>query len=264
MKIWSFGLPLAISAAVVSALCCVMDPARGAQTTDIVLVHGAWVDASGWKPVYELLRKDGYDVSMVQEPLTTLDDDVTATRRIIDMQPGRVVLVGHSYAGSIITEAGNDPKVVALVYICAHAPDNGETQAENDKRFPSVLSKSSAIETTANGFTFVDPKKFPALFAGDVPLDQAEFEANSQVFAAAQLFKTPIVNPAWRTKPSWTLIATGDQIISPDLERFYAARAHSRVVTIQGSSHSVYMTHPKEVTALIEAAADGVGTGSVP
>src|SRR6202020_391085 len=140
MKIWTFGLPLAISAAVVSALCCVMDPVRAAQTTDIVLVHGAWVDASGWKPVYELLRKDGYDVSMVQEPLTTLADDVAATKRVIDMQPGQVVLVGHSYGGSIITEAGDDPKVVALVYIFAPAPDTGETQAENGKRFPSLLS----------------------------------------------------------------------------------------------------------------------------
>jgi pimeloyl-ACP methyl ester carboxylesterase len=264
MKIRNSRLPLAICAAIISTLCIGLSSAYAIQSKDIVLVHGAWVDASGWKPVYNILKKDGYNVSMVQEPLTTLNDDVIATRRVIDMLPGQVILVGHSYGGSIITEAGNDPKVVALVYICAHAPDAGETQAEKGRRFPSVLSRASALETTSNGFTFLDPAKFPALFASDVPLDQAEFEANSQTLAAAQLFKTPIVDPAWRIKPSWALIATGDKIISPDLERFYAVRAHSHTMTILGSSHSVYLTHPHEVAALIEDAAKGTGTTVMP
>jgi pimeloyl-ACP methyl ester carboxylesterase len=259
MKFRNLNLPVFISVAIVSAICCGLPHAAAAQTKEIVLVHGAWVDASGWQPVYKILEKDGYHVSMVQEPLITLNGDVTATRRVIDMQPGEVVLVGHSYGGSIITEAGNDPKVAALVYICAHAPDAGETQAENGKRFPSVLSNASAIETTSDGYTFVNPTKFPNLFASDVPIEQAQFEANSQVLAAAQLFKTPISSPAWRVKPSWALIATGDKVISPDLERFYAERAHSHTVTIEGSSHSAYYTHPQEVAALIEAAAKGTG-----
>lgn len=229
--------------------------AQAAPVKNIILVHGAWVDGSGWKPVYEILRKDGYRVTLVQEPLTSFDADVAATRRVIALQPGPSILVAHSYGGSVITEAGNEPSVAGLVYIAAHEPDAGENEAANGKSYPTPLSKAHAIEKTADGFTYLDPARFPGLFAPDLPLAQAQFEASSQILTAASVFSTPITNPAWRHKPSWTLVAGADQIISPDLERMYAKRAKGHVVEVPGASHSVYESHPKEVAALIEKAA---------
>jgi pimeloyl-ACP methyl ester carboxylesterase len=219
------------------------------------LVHGAWVDGSGWKPVYEILTKDGYNVTLVQEPLTSLEDDVAAARRVIALQPGPCILVSHSYGGTVITEAGNDPKVAGLVYIASHEPDAGETEASNGKPYPTPTSAAHAIQTTADGFTYLDPAQFPKLFAADLPRGQAEFEAHAQIPTSAEVFTTPIKSPAWRAKPSWALIAGADKIISPDLERMYAKRAHSHVVEVPGASHSVYESHPKEVAALIEDAA---------
>jgi pimeloyl-ACP methyl ester carboxylesterase len=236
--------------------------AQAAPVKNIVLVHGAWVDASGWKPVYDILTKDGYHVSMVQEPLTSLQNDVDATNRVIDLQPGPTILVAHSYGGTVITEAGNNAKVVGLVYIAAHAPDTGESEASNGKKFPSITSKLHAINLTPDGFTYLDPAAFPADFASDVAPAQAAFEAHSQTLTAAEVFTAKVTDPAWKTKPSWALIPTGDKIISPDLEKFYAARAHSHVVTVAGSSHSVYMTHPVEVAALIETAARDAQPGN--
>jgi pimeloyl-ACP methyl ester carboxylesterase len=233
--------------------------AQSVSTTpvhNIVLVHGAFVDGSGWRPVYDILTRDGYRVSIVQEPLTGLDDDVIATKRVLGMQDGPAILVGHSYGGAIITEAGNDPHVAGLVYIAAHAPDAGETETDNGKRYPAL--GRDAITKSADGYTYIDPARYHAEFAADLPAAEAEFEARSQGITAARVFSTPIVDPAWKTKPVWYLVAKNDHIISPDLERMYAARAHAReTVEISGASHSVYRSHPREVAKLIEDAAAG-------
>jgi pimeloyl-ACP methyl ester carboxylesterase len=194
--------------------------ASAGPVKNIVLVHGAWVDGSGWKPVYEILTKEGFHVTMVQEPETSFADDVTATKRILDLQDGPTVLVGHSYGGSIITEAGVHPNVVALVYVAAHAPYVGEDEGKLGQKMPSVLAKTaSAIEKTPDNFTYLNPSDFPKLFAPDLPREQAEFEAKSQVLAAASVFTTPLTAAAWKTKPSWGIVAGSDQIINPDLER---------------------------------------------
>ncbi len=231
-------------------------PASAEPVKNIVLVHGAWVDASGWKPVYEILIKEGFHVTMVQEPETSFADDVTATKRVLDLQNGPTLLVGHSYGGSIITEAGVHPNVVGLVYVAAHAPDVGEDEAALGKKTPSVLAKTDgAIKKTPDGFTYLDPAQFPKLFAPDLPRERADFVARSQVLAAAQVFSTPLTAAAWKTKPSWGVVAEADQIINPDLERWYYARAKSHTTEIKGASHSVYESHPEEVAAVITNAA---------
>ncbi len=220
---------------------------------NIVLVHGAFVDGSGWRPVYDILARDGYTVSVVQQPLTGLSDDVAATRRILERQNGPCILVGHSYGGAIITEAGVDAHVAALVYIAAHAPDEGETETGNGGKYPAA--GRDAIQKTSDGYAYVDPARYHAEFAADLSADDAAFESRSQTFTAAAVFSTPITNPAWKLKPSWYMVAQSDRIISPDLERMYAARARSHTVEIGGASHSVYRSHPNEVAALIEQAA---------
>ena len=225
------------------------------RVRNIVLVHGAWADGSGWKGVYDILVKDGYKVSIVQEPETSFQEDVAATKRVLDLQDGPCILVAHSYGGAVITEAGTHPSVVGLVYIAAHMPDAGESEAENGKRFPSDLSKSTAIKNTADGFTYLDPAQFHEYFAADLSVEQAAFMAHSQVFNLADNFKAVITTAAWRTKPSWMLVAGKDRTINPDLERWYAARAKSHKVEVSGASHAVYVSRPKEVAALIEEAA---------
>ncbi|HKN77483.1 MAG TPA: alpha/beta hydrolase [Candidatus Acidoferrum sp.] len=222
---------------------------------DIVLVHGAWADGSGWKGVYEILAKDGYNVSVVQEPETSFKDDVAATKRVLALQDGPCILVAHSYGGAVITEAGTDSSVAGLVYIAAHMPDAGENEADDGKRFPSDLSKSTAIKKTADGFTYLDPAQFHEYFAADLSSEQAAFMARSQVLNLADNFKAVITTAAWRSKPSWMLVAGADRTINPDLERWYAARAKSHTVEVAGASHSVYASRPKEVAALIEDAA---------
>ena len=235
-------------------------PANAAPVKNIVLVHGAWVDASGWKPVDEILEKEGFHVTMVQEPETSFAEDVAATKRILDLQDGPTLLVGHSYGGSIITEAGVHPNVAGLVYVAAHAPDIGENEGALGKKVPSVLAKTEgAIKKTPDGFTYLDPAEFPKLFAPDLPRARAEFVARSQVLAAATVFSTPLTAAAWKTKPSWAVVAESDQIINPDLERWYYARAKSHTTEIKGASHSVYESHPKEVAAVIAEAARQVG-----
>lgn len=239
--------------------------APDAPIRNIVLVHGAWVDASGWKPVYDILTRDGFHVTMVQQPLTSLADDVAATRRVLDQQDGPTVLVAHSYGGSIITEAGEDPHVAALVYVAAHAPDVGEDEASLGKKTPSVTSRvPGAVVKTADGYTYLRPDLFPSYFAADLPLDQARFETQSQVLTAAAVFSTPMTVAAWKTKPSWGIVAAADKIINPDLERFYYERAHSHVTVLQGASHSVYESRPKEVAAVIEDAARSARTVAAP
>jgi pimeloyl-ACP methyl ester carboxylesterase len=224
-----------------------------APVKNVVLVHGAWVDGSGWRPVAELLVRDGYHVSVVQEPLTSVAQDVAATQRVLDTLEGPCVLVGHSYGGAVITEAGGHPRVAALVYVAAHALDEGETEMGNGMRYPAL--GRDAMRKTPDGFTFLDPARYHAEFAADLPPEEAAFEARSQAFAASAVFTTPATHPAWKLKPTWYMVAQSDRIISPDLERLYAARAHSHAVEIAGASHSVYRSHPREVASLIEDAA---------
>jgi pimeloyl-ACP methyl ester carboxylesterase len=245
-------LSIALFAGGVAAPAAVM---AATPVHNIVLVHGAWVNGSGWKPVYDILVKDGYHVSIAEHPLTSFSDDVTAVKRIVDMQDGPTILVGHSYGGAIITDVGNDPKVVGLVYIAAHALDQGETEVANGKRYPNATSKTKDVQKTADGFLYLTPSKYPQDFAADLPLPQAQFEANAQELTAASVFNSPGGHPAWKDKPSWYAVAMVDRIISPDLERMYARRAHSTTIEVPGASHSVYESHPKEVAALIEEAA---------
>ncbi|MGA2370607.1 MAG: alpha/beta hydrolase [Candidatus Korobacteraceae bacterium] len=247
---------LCIAIAVLLLSCCAL-PAQNNdhRIRNIVLVHGAWADGSGWRGVYDILVKHGYNVSIVQEPETSFQDDVTATKRILALQEGPCILVAHSYGGSVITEAGTDPSVVGLVYIAAHMPDAGENEADDGKRFPSDLSKSSAIKKTADGFTYLDPAQFHEYFAADLPAAQAAFMARSQVLNKAENFSAVITAAAWRSKPSWMLVAASDRAINPELERWYATRAKSHMIEVAGASHAVYVSHPKEVAALIEQAA---------
>ena len=222
---------------------------------NVVLVHGAWADGSGWKGVYDILINDGYSVSIVQEPETSFKDDVQATRRVIAHQDGPCILVAHSYGGAVATEAGNDPSVAGLVYVAAHMPDAGESEAEDGKRFPSDLSRSTGIKKTPDGFTFLDPAQFHEYFAADIPVDQAAFMARSQVPNFAENFKAIIGAAAWKTKPSWMLVAGADRTINPELERWYARRANSHTIEVPGASHAIYVSHPKEVATAIEDAA---------
>lgn len=238
-----------------SAMAQDTQPAK-APIRNIVLVHGAWLDGSGWRPVYDILTKDGYHVTMVQEPLTSLDDDVAAAKRVIDMQDGPTILVAHSYGGSVITEAGVDPKVAGLVYVAAHAPAVGEDESDLGKKMPSYTSQQAgAIKKTDDGYTYLNPADFAKDFAADLPLKEAEFESRAQILTAAKVFSEPMKVAAWTMKPSWGIVAADDKIINPDLERFYYQRAHSHTTVLAGASHSVYESRPKEVAAVIEDAA---------
>jgi pimeloyl-ACP methyl ester carboxylesterase len=250
------GMPRYLCIGILLLTCIAPLSARNKDgVRNIVLVHGAWVDGSGWKGVYDILVKDGYRVSIVQEPETSFQEDAAATKRVLAGQDGPCILVAHSYGGSVITEAGTDSSVAGLVYIAAHMPDAGESEAADGKRFPSDLSKSTAILKTADGFDYLDPSQFHEYFAADLPAEQAAFNARSQVLIADANFKAVITTPAWRSKPSWMLVPGKDRVINPDLERWYAARANSHKVEVPGASHSVYISRPKEVAALIEQAA---------
>src|SRR5580658_8360251 len=222
---------------------------------NIVLVHGGLVDGSGWKDVYKILKKDGYTVSIVQEPTISLPDDVAVTKRVIESQNGPVILVGHSYGGVVITEAGNDPKVAGLVYVTAFAPDKGESAASIIKSAPPG-APAPPILPPQDGYLFLDKAKFPAAFAADVSPDLASFMADSQVPWGVEALGGAITQPAWRTKPSWYLITTEDKMIPPDAQRAMSKRAGSTVVEVK-SSHSVFLSHPQAVAHLIEQAATG-------
>jgi pimeloyl-ACP methyl ester carboxylesterase len=236
--------------------CCTLSAqSEKGRMRNIILVHGAWADGSGWKGVYDILIKDGYKVSIVQEPETSFKEDVAATKRILALQDGPCILVAHSYGGAVITESGTDPSVAGLVYVAAHMPDAGENEVDDGKRFPSDLSKSGAIKKTADGFTYLDPAQFHEYFAADLSAEQAALMARSQVLNFADNFSATITTAAWRTKPSWMLVAGSDRTISPDLERWYAKRAKSHTVEVAGASHSVYVSHPREVADVIESAA---------
>ena len=220
---------------------------------NIVLVHGAWVDGAHWEGVYEILKGDGYSVSVVQSPTISLEDDVAVTRRVLATQKGPAILVGHSYGGAVITEAGNDPKVTALVYIAAFAPDRGESVATLTKDPPPDAPVSPMLPPQ-DGFLFLDKAKFAASYAADVDPEKAAFWADSQVPWGVACFSGAISEPAWRTKPSWYLVATEDKRIPPDAQRAMAKRAGSTVVEAKGS-HAIYFSQSKAVAALIEQAA---------
>ena len=222
----------------------------------VVLVHGGFVDGSGWEDVYKILKQDGYKVSIVQNPTLSLADDVAATKRVLAAQSGPVILVGHSYGGVVITEAGNDPKVTALVYIAAFAPDKGESVAVLIKD-PQPGAPVPPILPPQDGYLFLDKAKFAASFAADVAKDKAEFMANSQVPWGVEALAGTITNPAWKTKPSWYLIATEDKMIPPAAQQAMSKRAGSTVVEAKGS-HAIYVSKPQAVAALIENAAKGV------
>ena len=219
---------------------------------NIVLVHGAFVDGGHWESVYKILKRDGHSISVVQNPTITLEDDVTVTRRVLATQKGPAILVGHSYGGAVITEAGNDPKVTALVYIAAFAPDRGESVATLTKDSPPGAPESPMLPPQ-DGFLFLDKAKFAASYAADVDPDKAAFWADSQLPWGVECLNGAISEPAWRSKPSWYLVATEDRRIPPDAQRAMAKRAGSTVVEAKGS-HAIYFSQPNAVAALIEQA----------
>lgn len=230
--------------------------ADAAPVKNIVLVHGAWADGSGWQGVYDILTKDGYNVSIVQNPLTSLADDVAAVDRVLARQDGPVILVGHSYGGAVITEAGDDPKVVGLVYVAAFAPDVGETVF-------GLLPKSDApppFTVSADGFAFLTKEAFLGGFAPDVGPELAAFMEASQVPVSVQAAGlTPLTVAAWKTKPSWYVVSTGDHIIPPDSQRQMAKRAGSTVIEVAGSHVSFVKSQTSPTAKLIEDAATNVG-----
>src|SRR6266446_283506 len=223
---------------------------------NIVLVHGGFVDGSGWAAVYGILKKDGYDVVVVQNPTLSLADDVAVTKRAIAAQGGPVLLVGHSYGGAVITEAGTDPKVAGLVYVAAFAPDKGESVSTLIKD-PVPGAPVPPILPPQDGYLFLDKAKFPASFAGDVSAEKAAFMADSQVPWGVAALSGAISEPAWKTKPSWYLITTEDKMIPPAAQRLMSKRAGSTVVEVKGS-HSIFLSQPQAVASLIEKAAKGV------
>jgi pimeloyl-ACP methyl ester carboxylesterase len=224
---------------------------------NIVLVHGAWADGSGWRGVYDILKKDGYNVSIVQNPLTTLPDDVAATDRVLARQDGPTILVGHSYGGAVITEAGDDPKVVGLVYIAAFVPDVGESAF-------GLIPKDGPqppIEPSKDGFGFLNKDAYTHAFAPDIDKQLGAFMADSQVPPSFTAGQAPMTMAAWKTKPSWYLVSTEDQIIPADAERMMAKRAGSTVAEVKGS-HVAFISQPEAAAKLIMEAAKTVKLAS--
>jgi len=222
-------------------------------TKNVVLVHGGFVDGSGWEGVYQILKKDGYNISIVQNPTITLAGDVAATNQVIEAQDGPVVLVGHSYGGVVITEAGNNPNVETLVYVTAFAPDAGEsvnTLIAN----PPAGAPVPPILPPENGFLFLDKEKFPGSFAGDVARERAEFMAESQVPWGLEALNGAVTKPAWKTKPSFYLRVTDDKMIPFPAQTFMCERAGSTVSEV-GGSHAIYVSNPQAVAEIIETAA---------
>ena len=220
---------------------------------NVVLVHGGFVDGSGWEGVYRALRRDGFAVSVVQNPTISLADDVAVTRRVVAAQDGPVILVGHSYGGAVITEAGNDPKVVGLVYIAAFAPDRGESVATLIKDPPPGAPVPPILPPT-DGYLLLDKQKFAASFAADVDPELAAFMADAQMPWGVEALSGTISEPAWRSKPTWYLVATEDRMIPPPAQRFMSSRAGATVVEVAGS-HAIYVSQPPAVAKLIATAA---------
>jgi pimeloyl-ACP methyl ester carboxylesterase len=225
---------------------------------NVVLVHGGFVDGSGWKDVYKLLTRDGYTVSVVQNPTTTLSDDVAATKLVLDAQDRPVILVGHSYGGVVITEAGNDPRVAGLVYIAAFAPSEGESVDALIKN-PPPGAPVPPILAPREGRLFLDREKFHAAFAGDLDAEEAAFMADSQVPWGVEALRGRVTKAAWRSKPSWYLVSTDDRMIPPAAQRIMAKRAGATTVEQKGS-HSIYVSQPNAIVTLIRQAVSGVRT----
>ena len=228
---------------------------RASETANVVLVHGGFVDGSGWLGVYNALKRRSYQVTVVQNPTVSLADDVAVTRRAIADLQGPVILVGHSYGGVVITEAGNDPRVTGLAYIAAFAPDTGESVSSLIQS-PPPGAPVPPILPPQDGFLFLDRSKFRASFAADVSDDLAAFMADSQVPWGLEALAGAVTQPAWRTKPSWYLVATDDKMIPPDAQRAMAKRAGATVIETPGS-HAVYVSQPQAVTSLIDQAVMG-------
>lgn len=223
---------------------------------NVVLVHGAWADGSSWSKVIPLLQEEGYNVTAVQIPLTSLADDAAVTRRVLAMQNASTILVGHSYGGAVITEAGaNASNVVGLVYISAFAPDDGEVLGELNARMPAASGQAN-IRPDAYGFLWIDPQAFPESFAQDVDPVQARILAAVQKPLSASIFGDKVTQAAWKTKPSWYLLSENDRIINPDLERFMAKRLGAKKVVSIPSDHASLVSHPAEVAQLIMDAAN--------
>ena len=244
--------PIAMAAVAVALLCAAVAPAQAGPVKHVVIVHGAFADGSGWLRVADILVKDGYSVTVVQEPLTSLADDVAATKRVLELQTGPTLLVGHSYGGVVITEAGNATNVVGLVYIAAFIPDQGESALSLLAQAPAA---NSDVRATKDDFLYIDPTAFPADFAADVPTPQATFMAHSQTILAKAAGAAPVTAAAWHQKKSWALVASLDHNINPDLERTMAKRAGSVTIEVP-ASHAVYISKPNEVARLIERAAE--------
>ncbi len=230
--------------------------AQAAEIKNIVIVHGALADGSGWRKTAAILEKDGFNVTVVQEPITSLADDVAATNRVLDLQSGPSLLVGHSYGGMVITEAANRPDVAGLVYVAAFQPDKGESLISLASSKPA--GSMNIRETKDGQYLYLDPATFAADFAADLPKDEANFLAKSQVFASKAAFTAKVGDPAWRAKKSWAVVATNDRSINPELERDMAKRAGSNVTEIK-ASHAVFASQPEKVAAVIEKAAKDAG-----
>ncbi|MBB3383555.1 MULTISPECIES: alpha/beta hydrolase [unclassified Rhizobium] len=229
---------------------------QAAEIKNIVIVHGALADGSGWRKTADILEKDGFNVTVVQEPITSLADDVAATNRVLDLQNGPSLLVGHSYGGMVITEAGNRPDVAGLVYVAALQPDKGESLISLASSKPA--GSMNIRETKDGQYLYLDPATFAADFAADLPKDEASFLAKSQVFASKAAFTAKVGDPAWKAKKSWAIVATNDRSINPELERDMAKRAGSDVTEIK-ASHAVFASQPEKVAAVIEKAAKDAG-----
>lgn len=227
---------------------------------NVLLIHGGFVDGSGWRGVYDLLTKDGYNVSIVQNPTTSLADDVAVTKRTLAAQNGPAILVGHSYGGVVVTEAGSDPMVAGLVYIAAFAPDQGESVSSLIQN-PPPGAPVPPILPPQDGYLFLDRTKFAASFAADVASAEAAFMADSQVPWGLEALNGAVTLPAWKAKPSWYLVATDDKMIPPDAQRAMSTRAGSTVVEVKGS-HAVYVSQPQAVAAIIAKAACAVAVAT--
>jgi pimeloyl-ACP methyl ester carboxylesterase len=222
---------------------------------NIVIVHGAFADGSGWQSVFEILTKQGYNVTVVQNPLTSLEDDVAATNRILDKQDGPVVLVGHSWGGTVITQAGVHPKVASLVYVAAFAPDVNESTLDLVQKAPAA-PENGILPADEKGFVYYDKQKFHAGFAADVSEDKAAFMYASQQPIVGNSFNTRLTQVAWKTKPSYAIVARDDKSINPETERFMYKRAGAKVTELHGS-HVIFISKAHEVANVIEAAAKG-------
>jgi pimeloyl-ACP methyl ester carboxylesterase len=236
----------------ISALCALAQTASAAPVRNVVLVHGAFADGSGWNAVAAILKRDGFNVSIAQPPETSLEDDEASVNRVLDAQDGPAILVGHSYGGVIITGAGDNSHVKALVYVAAFQPDVGESLGSLGAKMPAA--GVSAVKPSPDGFLYIDRAAFHEAFCADLPAAQANLMARSQVGLSVKAAGAPATIAPWKTKPVYAVVATQDRSINPDLERFMYQRSHAQTIELR-SSHVVYISHPAEVAALIEKAA---------